>query len=159
MPIAASAVGLRGGRAISDIAKRHILLRTEFAALTKALSGWCQGAARVLADMILQAEKPILRIARYDNAHNDYVALFNDWRARLEAEQNYRRFYLDKFIRATSEPWIFNSGSGPLEACILAMITAAKAGILPADLVAERKFLVTCINNYTMGLKRNLLFH
>jgi hypothetical protein len=42
----------RGGRALSDLVKKELLLWGEHDALSKALQWWCLGAARVLNQMM-----------------------------------------------------------------------------------------------------------
>ncbi len=57
LPVFAATGGYRGGRALSDVVKRRLLLRGEFAALSGALSGWCGGATRTLTTMTVRAER------------------------------------------------------------------------------------------------------
>lgn len=54
-PVFGSVAGYRGGRAAAGLLKRHVLLRTEAAALERSVVAWCTGCARVLGAMIDQA--------------------------------------------------------------------------------------------------------
>lgn len=158
LPVFAAAAGYRGGRELSNLVKIRLLLRAEHAALSDALGEWCQGSARVLAVMIDRADRAAVRIAAArERTHPDYRAMFDDWQERLATEQGYRRLHMDRFTRGASDPSVFDDGSGPLDACAAAMVAASRAGILPADLVLERKSLVAAIVAYAAGLRRRLL--
>jgi hypothetical protein len=83
--------------------------------------------------------------------------MIEDWLERLEGEQEFRKYHLARFERRASNPWEFDDGSGPLNACLAAMVAASRAGILPADLRRERKLLTASFNAYERGLRRRLL--
>lgn len=158
LPVFAASGGYRGGRVLSNLVKRRLFLRTEYAALSDALAGWCQGAARVLSVMMSRAEKAGVRIvAARERSHPEYRAMFDDWQERLDAEQGFRRLHLERFRRGATDPWAFDDGSGPLEACAAAMVAASRAGLLPADVSSERKTLSARIADYAAGLRRRLL--
>jgi hypothetical protein len=158
LPVFAASGGYRGGRVLSDFVKRQLFLRTEYAALSDALAGWCQGAARVLSVMISRAEEAGVRIvAARERSHPEYRAMFDDWQERLDAEQGFRRLHLERFRRAATDPWAFDDGSGPLGACAAAMVAASRAGLLPADVSIERETLSARIADYAAGLRRRLL--
>lgn len=158
LPVFAASGGYRGGRVLSNLVKRRLFLRTQHAALHDALAGWCQGAVRVLSVMLNQAQKAEERIAAArERSRPEYRAMFDDWQERLATEQGFRRLHLERFTRGASDPWVFDDGSGPLEACAAAMVAASRAGILPADLRRERKSLSAAIGDYSNGLRRRLL--
>lgn len=158
LPVFAASGGYRGGRVLSDLVKRRLFLRTEYAALHDALAGWCEGASRVLSVMLSQAQTAEERIAAArERSHPGYQVMFDDWRERLATEQGFRRLHLERFTRGVSDPWSFDDGSGPLEACAAAMVAASRAGLLPADLSPEKKTLTTRIADYAAGLRRRLL--
>ncbi len=100
LPVFAATAGYRGGRALSDLIKKEILLRREHQALSKALQWWCLGSARVLTTMIAGAEKIRLRlVAIRERAHASYCMMIEDWLLRIEREQDFRRHHLVR-IRA-----------------------------------------------------------
>lgn len=158
LPVFAASGGYRGGRLLSNLVKRRLFLRSEHAALHDALAGWCQGAARVLSVMLSRAQKAEERIAvARERSHPDYRAMFDDWQDRLATEQGFRRLHLTRFTRGASDPWVFDEGSGPLDAGVAAMVAASRAGLLPADLSHEKKTLSARIADYANGLRRRLL--
>ena len=83
--------------------------------------------------------------------------MVDHWLERLHAEQAYRQFHLGRFERGAADGRVFDDGSGPLGACAAAMLSTLRAGILPADLDAERKLLTAAIHAYAAGLRRRLL--
>jgi len=158
LPIFAATGGYRGGRALSDAVKRRLLLRGEFAALSVALSGWCSGATRTLTTMTVRAERINQRlVAARDRSHPEYHVAIDDWLDRLAAEQSFRRLHLERFAKGVEDPWRFDEGSGPLDGCAAAMVAASRAGLLPADLVPEKKSLTAAVTDYASGLRRRLL--
>jgi hypothetical protein len=158
LPVFTAITGYRGGRALSDAIKREVFLRSERATLEEALRHWCGGSQTVLTKMILLAEKARTRFtAVHERAHPDYRAMVDDWLERLRAEQAYRQFHLRRFERGAVDDRVFDDGSGPLGACAAAMVSASRAGILPADLDGERKPLTAAIHAYAAGLRRRLL--
>jgi len=158
LPVFAAITGYRGGRALSDAIKREVFLRSERAALGQALHQWSSGSQRVLTKMIALAEKAQTRFtAVRERANPDYRAMVDDWLERLRAEQAYRQFHLRRFERGAVDDRVFDDGSGPLGACAAAMVSASRAGILPADLDGERKLLTAAIHAYAAGLRRRLL--
>lgn len=158
LPVFAATGGYRGGRALSDLVKRRILLRSEYAALSQAMMGWCAGAARVLDTMINRADKTATRVASArSRTAPEYVGLFDDWLARLSAEQEFRRLHLHRFNRGAADPSAFDDGSGPLGAAAAAMFAASCAGLLPADLSNEAKVLKASVASYAAGLRRRLV--
>jgi hypothetical protein len=92
-----------------------------------------------------------------ERAHPDYRAMVDDWLERFRAEQAYRQFHLVRFERGAADGRVFDDGSGSLGACAAAMVSASRAGILPADLDTERKLLTAAIHAYAAGLRRRLL--
>jgi hypothetical protein len=77
LPVFAASGGYRGGRVLSDFVKRQLFLRMQYAALSDALAGWCQGAARVLSVMASRAEKARVRIvAARERSHPEYQVKF-----------------------------------------------------------------------------------
>lgn len=160
LPVFTATAGYRGGRALSDKFKREVLLRNEHAALTEALRGWCRGGARIVTRMTNLADTTEKRfLAVREHAHPENLDMIDDWLRRLAAEQKYRHFHLERFERGTANPWVFDDGSGPLGACVAAMLAAPRVGILPGDLSQERKQLTARIDDYTGGLRRRLLSH
>jgi hypothetical protein len=158
LPVFAAITGYRGGRALSDAIKREVFLRSERAVLEEALRQWCGSSQRILTKMIALAEKSRTRFtAVRERSHPDYRAMVDDWLERLRAEQAYRRFHLGRFERGATDGRVFDDGSGPLGACAAAMVSASRAGILPADLDGERKLLTAALHAYVAGLRRRLL--
>ena len=158
LPVFAATGGYRGGRALSDLVKRRILLRSEYASLSQAMMAWCAGAARVLDTMIDLADKTAIRMASArSRATPEYVGLFDDWQERLSTEQEFRRLHLRRFNRGAADPQAFDDGSGPLSAPAAAMFAASSAGLLPADLSNEAKMLRATVVSYAAGLRRRLL--
>ena len=110
--------------------------------------------------MINNANKIRLRFIRVkERAHPSYRTMIEDWLERFEREQEFRRHHLARFERGAPNPWVFDDGSGPLNACVAAIVTASRAGILPADLSRERTLLTSRFEAYEMGLRRRLLHH
>ena len=158
LPVFAATAGYRGGRVISNTIKRRLLLQTEYAVLSSSLYAWCQGAARVLSEMIRRADKTGERISRArERAHPEYRSVFDDWQERLATEQGFRQLHLNRFTRGGSDMAVFDDGKGPLDACAAAMVAASRAGILPADLSREKKSLTAAVTGYAAGLGRRLL--
>jgi hypothetical protein len=158
LPVFTATAGSRGGRVMSNGIKRRLLLKTEYATLSSCLLEWCQGAARVICDMIRRADKTGERIsAARERAHPEFRSLFDDWQERLAAEQSFRRLHLDRFTRGSSDSAVFDDGKGPLDACAAAMVAASRAGILPADLSREKRSLTAGVARYAEGLRRRLL--
>jgi hypothetical protein len=154
----AAITGYRGGRALSDAIKREVFLRGERSALDGALRQWCGSCGRVLTKMIALADITRTRFtAVRERAHPDYRAMIDDWLERLCTEQAYRQFHLERFERGAADGCAFDDGSGPLGTGAAAMLSTSRAGILPADLDAERKLLTTAIHVYAAGLRRRLL--
>ncbi|WP_189041735.1 hypothetical protein [Aliidongia dinghuensis] len=83
--------------------------------------------------------------------------MIDDWQERFAADQSFRRLHLERFERGAADPWVFDDGSGPLEACAAAIVAASRARILPADLGPEGKSLMARIAAYANGLRRRLL--
>ena len=157
-PVVFSAVGYRGGRAVSTLFKRHILLRVETAALEAAIKAWCAGCARVIGNMLDQAAEAGVRFAAARaRAGAGWTPLMDDWLDRLEAEQAYRRLHQGRFERAVSDLRALGEAEGPLETAGGAMLAASRAGLLPSDLSAERRELVAAAEAYSGGLRRRLL--
>lgn len=158
LPVFTTITGYRGGRALSDAIKREVFLRSERAALEEALRRWCRSSQRVLTKMVALAEKTRTRFtAIRERASPDYRAMVDDWLERLRVEQEYRQFYLGRFERGAVDTRVFDNGSGPLSGCAAAMVSASRAGILPADLDGERKLLTAAVHAYATGLRRRLL--
>ena len=138
--------------------KREIFLRNEHAALGEALRQWCSGSARVLTKMIALAETTRSRFAAArGRAHPDYSAMIDDWLRRLATEQEFRRLHLRRFERCRDDASEFDDRSAPVNACAVAMLFASRAGILPADVAAERRTLVAAVGAFAAGLRRRLL--
>jgi hypothetical protein len=158
LPVFTAAAGYTAGRALSDLLKKEVFLRSEHASLSTALRWWCQGAARVLTEMINCADKIRVRFMKARvGAHPSYWAMIEDWLERLEGEQKFRGHHLARFERGASTPWVFDDGLGPLNACVAAMVAASRSGILPADLGCERKLLTASFKAYERGLRRRIL--
>ena len=158
LPVFAATAGYRGGRVISNAIKRRVLLQTEYATLSSCLLTWCQGAARVLSEMIHRADKTGERIsAARERAHPEFRSIFDNWQERLSTEQSFRRLHLDRFMRGSSDTAVFDDGKGPLDTCAAAMVAASRAGIFPADLSREKKSLTAAVAGYANGLRRRLL--
>jgi hypothetical protein len=160
LPLFSATAGYRGGRALSNLAKKELFLRGEYTALSKVLQWWCLGAARVITQMIDCAEKVRLRFVRVrDGADAGYHTMIDDWLLRIEREQEYRRHHLVRFESGASDSSVFDDGSGLPGACLAAIIAASRVGILPADINRERALLTTSLNVYQAGLRRRLLRH
>ncbi|MEA2755851.1 MAG: hypothetical protein QOJ54_2140 [Aliidongia sp.] len=158
LPVFAATGGYRSGRALSDLIKRRILLRSEYASLTQAIMDWCAAAAGVLDTMISRADKVAARMGGYrERAAPEYVELFDDWQERLTAEQGFRRLHFHRFRRGSTDPRTFDDGSGPLGASAAAMFAASSAGLLPADLCLQGKVLKASVALYAVSLRRRLL--
>jgi hypothetical protein len=79
--------------------------------------------------------------------------------SRLHTEQEFRKFHRARFERGITDPSAFDGGTEPLDACVGAMISSSRVGIVPCDLEPERKLLTAAINDYAIGLRRRLLRH
>jgi hypothetical protein len=88
-----------------------------------------------------------------------YHPMVDDWLDRLAREQADRRFHRDRFARAAGDPHVFGDDLEPALLAASAVLAAARAGILPFDLMAERKRLIAACEAYMSGLKRHLLRH
>jgi len=151
-------VGYRGGRTAADFIKRRILLQGEHAALEEATRAWCMASARVLGGMVDQAAGAGARFRRArERAGEAWAPAVDDWLERLEIEQAYRRLCRRRFEGAMRDPSELGGGSGPLEAARVAMLAASRAGLLPADMAAERTRITAAAEAYASGLRRRLL--
>jgi hypothetical protein len=160
LPVATTVVGFRAARGLSDQFKRHVLVRAECAELMAAISAWCRGAVAVLNRVIQGGIQDQDRFAgTWQTSPALYHPMVDDWLDRLAREQADRRFHRDRFARAAGDPHVFGDDLEPALLAASAVLAAARAGILPFDLMAERKRLIAACEAYMSGLKRHLLRH
>jgi hypothetical protein len=158
LPVATTVVGFRTARGLSDQFKQHVFLRSEFAELMAAIESWCRGAVTVLDRAIQGGTRDQDRFARSRSTIPAiYHPMVDDWLHRLAIEQDDRRFHRNRFARAADDPQVFGADLKPAMLAANAALAAARAGILPFDLVSERKRLIAACNAYAGGLKRRLL--
>jgi hypothetical protein len=159
-PVLGASGGYACGKRITNAAKRHLLCRKEADELAAALTGYAAAAISVLRAMIARAEEQSDRFGAMGGVASGtaWSALFRDWQQRIEVENSMRKAMIRQFESCASRldhGW--RIGLDFIALHVEVCLTAAKAGLLPANLAPETRRLAETSAAYRDALRRRLV--
>jgi hypothetical protein len=147
------------GIRITDAAKRHVFCRKEAEELTAALAAYVAAAINVLRSMVARAEGQSRQFGAMDAASSPAgFALIQDWQERIKEENSFRMAMIGEFESCASlldQGW--RIGLDLIAMHMDVCLTAAKAGLLPANLAPETRRLTKTSTAYQAALRKRLL--
>jgi hypothetical protein len=158
-PILGAVGGYPVGKGITDGVKRHLLCRKEADELAGALAGYVARAINVLRAMIARANEQSRRFGAMGLGPSTVGReLLRDWQQRIEVENSMRTAMIRQFESCAARldhGW--RIGLDLIALHVEVCLTAAKAGLLPANLARETRRLTKTSAAYQTALRKRLL--
>jgi hypothetical protein len=157
-PVFGAVGGYAGGKRTADTVKK-LLCRTEADDLAAALAEYVAVAISVLRAMIALAETQSRRFGVMGVASGTAgSALLRDWQQRIEVENSIRTAMIREFeSRASRLDHGWGIGLDLIALHVEVCLTAAKAGLLPANLAPETRRLTKTSEAYQSALRKRLV--
>lgn len=158
-PILGAIGGYAGAGRVADKSKMLLFCRQETEELADALRAYLAAAIKVLRTMIERAERQARSVGvRGGMSSPAGLGVINDWQMRIEDECDFRK----RMIREFEFLAIRLDRRLPLASYLIAIVeeaslNAARAGLLPVNLLVETRRLAHAAAAYQDALRRRLV--